>query len=64
MFKLNFNIHDHTYFAERIDKLTMFYLDRHYDIKSMSVDEFVEAFNKVRIEVTEAVQAPKSRDSL
>lgn len=64
MFKLNFSVHDHTYLAERIDKLTMFYLDRHYDVKSMSVDEFVGTFNKVRIEVTEAVQAPKSRDLL
>lgn len=64
MFKLNFNVHDHTYLAERIDKLTMFYLDRHYDIKSMSVDEFVETFNKVRIEVTDAVQAPKKKELL
>lgn len=64
MFKLNFNIHDHTYLAERIDKLTMFYVDRHYNIKTMSVDEFVKTFDKVRFEVTAAVQAPKNRDSL
>lgn len=64
MFKLAFKVHDHTYLAERIDRLTMLYLDKHYDIKSMSVDEFIENFNKVRREINEAVQAPKSKDLL
>lgn len=59
-----FKVHDNTYLSERIDSLTMLYLDKHYDIKSMSVDEFIETFNKVRREVNEAVQTPKSRDLL
>ncbi|MCR3760288.1 hypothetical protein [Clostridium felsineum] len=44
-------MHNHTYLQERIDKLSMLYMEHHYDIKSMPIDEFVKTFDKISNEI-------------
>ncbi|AJA50065.1 hypothetical protein CPAST_c40360 [Clostridium pasteurianum DSM 525 = ATCC 6013] len=50
-------MHNHTYFEERVDKLAMLYMEKHYDISTMSVDEFVKAFNKTCNEIIDSIES-------
>lgn len=52
-------MHDHTYFQERVDKLAMIYIEHHYDIKSMTIDEFVKTFDKICNEIIDSLKSSK-----
>ena len=44
---------------ERIDKLAMLYIQNHYDVKSMSIPEFLKVFDKTCNEILDAMQSTK-----
>lgn len=54
-------MHNHTYLQERIDMLAMFYMDKHYDIKSMPIAEFIKTFDKVRAEIVTSVETSENK---
>ncbi|PYG90164.1 hypothetical protein LY28_00044 [Ruminiclostridium sufflavum DSM 19573] len=39
------------YIKERIDKLTLFYLEKTVDISKLTVEEFIDKFNKIQTEI-------------
>ena len=43
-------------FQERVDKLALFYLTNHYDVKEMSVKEFVNKFNETAEQIIDSVK--------
>lgn len=42
-------------FQERLDRLALLYLEKHYDIKEMSTAEFIKTYNKVLEELALAM---------
>lgn len=42
-------------FQDRIDKLTLFYMEHVCDISSMSVEEYIKKFNEISGEVLKVV---------
>ncbi|AAK79417.1 hypothetical protein BJV85_002546 [Clostridium acetobutylicum] len=52
-------MHNHTYFQERIDRLAMLYMEHHYDIKSMPIEEFVKTFDNICNEITDFLNSSK-----
>lgn len=52
-------MHNHNSFEERVDKLAMFYMEKHYDISSMSIDEFIKTFNDVCNNIVNSIQSTK-----
>lgn len=49
-------MHNHTYIQQRVDNLAMFYMEKHYNISSMSVDEFIKTFNKIYEEMLNSLE--------
>ncbi|MBA9088718.1 hypothetical protein FHR92_005236 [Fontibacillus solani] len=48
-------------FQERIDRLTLFYLEKRYDLSVMSVTEYMTAFSQVQNEIVKALSTPHNR---
>lgn len=49
-------MHNQSYSQERTDRLAMLYMNKHYDISSMSIDEFVKTFEDICNEITTSMQ--------
>lgn len=38
-------------FQDRIDKLSLVYMEKTYDISSMTVEEYIKKFNEISVEI-------------
>ena len=47
-------------FQDRVDRIAIAYVQSHYDVKSMSIPEFMEAFNKAGNEIIDFMSNPKN----
>ena len=43
-------------FQERVDQLALLYLEKHFDISKMTVEEYIKMFNAVSDEIVTAFQ--------
>jgi predicted nucleotidyltransferase len=41
-------------FQNRVDKLALLYLEKNYDISSMSVEEYIKKFNEISESIVKA----------
>lgn len=48
-------MHNHTYAKERVDNLAMFYMEKHYNVSSMSIDKFIKTFDKTCNEIIDSI---------
>lgn len=46
-------------FENRIDQLALLYLEKNYDIQSLSPKEFLEKFNEISKELVHAYQSTR-----